>query len=286
MRFIIANEFYQQMLQMPDHTPDCYVRPGEYLHHMYIDGVKYVDRPGRPRLPRRGRGARATRRRSPTCGCTSCTTRRCSPTPSGPATSRGRDAPRRPAADRRGGAPGHRQRRTPRASPTRWEDLGLDLPFLFDLILRTIYTRGQITGGELASEMAVPFAVLNPVFQAMRKQSLIDIVGQRGNSGDASFVYEIKPPKGDRRPAGRAGQDELRRPRPGPVRRLRRVRCWPRRSRSWSSPGGASARRSRTWSSPTRCSTRSARRSTRPSRSSSSATPATARRASPSGSPG
>ena len=45
MRFIIANEFYQQMLQMPDHTPDCYVRPGEYLHHMYIDGVKYVIAP-------------------------------------------------------------------------------------------------------------------------------------------------------------------------------------------------------------------------------------------------
>jgi predicted ATPase with chaperone activity len=31
---------------------------------------------------------------------------------------------------------------------------------------------------------------------AMRKQALIDIVGQRGSSGDASFVYEIKPPKG------------------------------------------------------------------------------------------
>jgi predicted ATPase with chaperone activity len=37
---------------------------------------------------------------------------------------------------------------------------------------------------------------MNPVFQQMRKQMLIDIVGQRGSSGDASFVYEIKPPKG------------------------------------------------------------------------------------------
>ena len=45
MRFIIANEFYQQMLQQPDHTADCYVRPGEYLHHMYIDGVKYAVAP-------------------------------------------------------------------------------------------------------------------------------------------------------------------------------------------------------------------------------------------------
>ncbi|HEY3788016.1 MAG TPA: ATP-binding protein, partial [Urbifossiella sp.] len=45
MRFIIAPEFYQQMLQVPYHTPDCYVRPGEYLHHMYIDGVKYTIAP-------------------------------------------------------------------------------------------------------------------------------------------------------------------------------------------------------------------------------------------------
>ena len=45
MRFIIANEFYQQMLASPDHTPDCYVRPGEYLHHMYIEGVKYTVAP-------------------------------------------------------------------------------------------------------------------------------------------------------------------------------------------------------------------------------------------------
>jgi predicted ATPase with chaperone activity len=30
----------------------------------------------------------------------------------------------------------------------------------------------------------------------MRKQTLIDIVSQRGNSGDAGFVYAVKPPKG------------------------------------------------------------------------------------------
>ena len=45
MRVIIAPEFYQQMLEIPYHTPDCYVRPGEYLHHMYIDGVKYTVAP-------------------------------------------------------------------------------------------------------------------------------------------------------------------------------------------------------------------------------------------------
>jgi hypothetical protein len=42
MRFIIAREFFDQMKEQDYHLPDCYVRPGEYLHHMYIDGVKYV----------------------------------------------------------------------------------------------------------------------------------------------------------------------------------------------------------------------------------------------------
>ena len=38
MRFLIAPEFYEEMRQRSDHTPDCYVRPGEYLHHLYVDG--------------------------------------------------------------------------------------------------------------------------------------------------------------------------------------------------------------------------------------------------------
>src|SRR2546423_5055658 len=42
MRFILSPEYQQQMLAMQGHTPDCYVRPNEYLHHLYVDGVKYV----------------------------------------------------------------------------------------------------------------------------------------------------------------------------------------------------------------------------------------------------
>jgi hypothetical protein len=45
MRFILSPEYHQQMLAVNDHTLDCYVRPGEYLHHLYVDGVKYVIAP-------------------------------------------------------------------------------------------------------------------------------------------------------------------------------------------------------------------------------------------------
>ena len=196
MRFIIANEFYQQMIQVPDHTPDCYVRPGEYLHHMYIDGVKYAVAPAvmdclaqaetkgdqeavahlrLHKLHFEALLADAERAGNLTDDVTLLG-----------------DAP--PTDEE--GMPATGNAYVPRV-PTRWEDLGLELPFVFDLTMRTIYTRGHITGGELADAMAVPFAVVNPVFQAMRKQGLIDIVAQKGNSGDASFVYAVKPPKGE-----------------------------------------------------------------------------------------
>jgi hypothetical protein len=196
MRFIIANEFYQQMLSVADHTPDCYVRPGEYLHHMYIDGVKYAVAPavmdGLAQAEAKGDQEAIAHLRlhklhyealladaERAGNLTDDVTLLGDPPPT--------DEEAIPVT---GNA------YVPRV-PTRWEDLGLELPFIFELALRCIYSRGQITGGELANAMAVPFAVVNPVFQAMRKQSLIDIVAQRGNSGDASFVYAIKPPKGE-----------------------------------------------------------------------------------------
>ncbi len=194
MRFIIAEEFYQQMLQIPGHTPDCYVRPGEYLHHMYIDGVKYTiapavldclaqaeqkeDREAIEHLRLHKLHYEALLADAQRMGDLEGVTLIGDPPPT--------DEEASPVAE---------SHYSPRV-PTQWEDLGVDLPFLYDMILRTIYSRGQLTGGDLAKELGVPFAVLNPVFLMMRKNSLVDIVGQRGSSGDASFIYEIKPPKG------------------------------------------------------------------------------------------
>jgi hypothetical protein len=193
MRVIIAPEFYQQMLQTEDHPADCYVRPGEYLHHLYIDGVKYVvapavldqlematdrgDKEAVAHLTLHKRHYEMLLADAERYGSLDGVTLLGDPPPSDDE------------------APAAGNSFLPR-SPSTWEELGLELSFLFDSVLRTLFTRGQITGGELAAEMCIPFAVLNPLFQSMRKQMLIDIVAQRGNSGDASFVYEIKPPKG------------------------------------------------------------------------------------------
>src|SRR5439155_3734353 len=76
-------------------------------------------------------------------------------------------------------------------------ETGLSTTFLFEMVLRAIYNRGRITGSDLASELKLPYQVLAPVLPLMRKQALIDIVGQKGGGGDATFEYEIKPPKGN-----------------------------------------------------------------------------------------
>jgi len=194
MRFIIAPEFYEQMLQQDYHSPDCFVRDGEYLHHLYIDGVKYVI------VPALLQCLEEAQKKNDTEAVRHLKLHK-----------HHYDALHADAM-RRGGLEGvtllgdpppEDDEAVPRITnpymprvPSKWEDLGLPLPFLFETVLRTIYNRGQLTGGELANAMCVPFAALGPILPAMRKQTLIDIVGQRGSSGDASFIYEIKPPKG------------------------------------------------------------------------------------------
>ncbi|MCZ2343153.1 MAG: hypothetical protein LC104_15375 [Bacteroidales bacterium] len=194
MRVIIAPEFHQQMLQIPHHSPDCYVRPGEYLHHMYIDGVKYTVAPAvleclaQAEMAGDQEAIRHLRLHklhyeylladAERFGSLEGVTLLGDPPPS--------DEEALPQST---------NSYTPRA-PRTWEETGLSQSFLFELILRTLFSRGQMTAADLAATIALPFTVLNPVFQQMRKQMLIDIVGQRGGSGDSGFVFDIKPPKG------------------------------------------------------------------------------------------
>jgi len=194
MRFIIAPEFHEQLLQQEYHSPDCYVRPGEYLHHLYLDGVKYVIVQAMLdslELAVQKKDVEAIRHLELHKHHYDILHA---------------DALKRGGLDGvtlLGDPPPEDEEAVPRIAnpfvprlPQKWEELGLPLPFLFECVMRTIYSRGQLTGGELATELAVPFNTLAPILPAMRKQTLIDIVGQRGSSGDAAFIYELKPPKG------------------------------------------------------------------------------------------
>ena len=194
MRVIIAPEFHQQMLGLEYHPADCYVRPGEYLHHMYIDGVKYVVAPavleclGQAEAAGDQQAADHLRLHKVHYEMLLADAARYGSLDG--VTLLGDPPPTEDESSPPSGNAFH-----PRP-PSSWEETGLDLPFLFESVLRTIFARGRLTATTLAEEMALPFTALNPVLQGMRRQALIDIVGQQGSSGDASFVYEVKPPKG------------------------------------------------------------------------------------------
>jgi len=194
MRFIIAPEFYEQMKEQEYHLPDCYVRPGEYLHHMYIDGVKYIVVPALEECLRQ-----AEQRND----MDALRHLRLHKVHYDKLHDEALEAGDLDGVTLLGDPPPDIEEAVPKIAnpylprpPAKWEDLGLPLAFLFDMILRTIYNRGQLTGAELALDLKVPFNAIGLVLQMMRKQNLVDIVAQKGSGGDAAFVYEIKPPKG------------------------------------------------------------------------------------------
>ncbi len=189
MRFLLDQRSYDDLLARNDHTPDCYVRPGEYLHHMYVDGVKYVV-------------ARAVY--------------------DGIKDARAKDdheAYRHlnmhkqqldilvADAQRNGTLNGARMLGSPLPSddaekssgnsfvpplPLRVEETGLNKSFIQDLILRFIYSRTRAAGMEIANELGLYYSVIDPLLQELRGADFVDIAGQRG-FGDTNYEYMLTP---------------------------------------------------------------------------------------------
>ena len=160
MRVIIAPEFYQQMLQTPLHSEDCYVRPGEYLHHMYIEGVKYIVGPAvlnaLAQAEERGDKDAIRHLRLHKLHYDSLMADAARYGSLDGVTLLG-DPP--PSEDE--GSPSSGNPFLPR-NPTTWEDLGIESSYLFDSVLRMLFNRGQITGGDLSNELTIPFTVRSP----------------------------------------------------------------------------------------------------------------------------
>ena len=196
MRFLTAPQYYDEMLARTDHSPDCYVRPGQYLHHLYIDGVKYAvaqavaqglqeahthhDVEAVHHLQLHQSQYDVLAEQAQQSGHELSTLEMLGDPPP-------TDEEGEPIIRTGGYVP---------QPPKLASETGLNVQFLFDLVLRAIYNRVRVTGSDLASDLKLPYPVLAPVLPLMRKQTLIDIVGQKGGGGDATFEYEIKPPKG------------------------------------------------------------------------------------------
>ncbi len=75
--------------------------------------------------------------------------------------------------------------------PFTVQDLNIPVSFVEDMVIRTLYFKGNITGGQVATSLRVPFyGLLSVVMEQLRTQELIDICGQVG-LGDAGFQFTL-----------------------------------------------------------------------------------------------
>ncbi|MCU0511852.1 MAG: ATP-binding protein [Anaerolineae bacterium] len=72
------------------------------------------------------------------------------------------------------------------------EDTGLSKLAVADLVLKTLYFRGDMTGFQIQDSLKVPFpGVLDGVIAFLKREQLIEIIGSGGIGGEVAFRYQI-----------------------------------------------------------------------------------------------
>ena len=160
MRFLLSHEHYQEMRSRADHSQDCYVRPGQYLHHLYMDGVKYVVAPALAecltqaeerndqdavrhlKLHQSQYDQLATQILRDGGILDELKTLGDPPPPIEETPARRRHTGYVPIA------------------PKEVSETGLSSSFLYEMVLRTIYNRGRLTGSHLAGDLKLGYGDL------------------------------------------------------------------------------------------------------------------------------
>lgn len=71
------------------------------------------------------------------------------------------------------------------------EDTGLSKLAIADLVLKTLYFRGDMVGHDIAEEIKLPFnGIVNQIVEFLKREQLIEIIGA-GGLGESSFRYEL-----------------------------------------------------------------------------------------------
>ena len=75
--------------------------------------------------------------------------------------------------------------------PRTIEETGLNMAFLADLALKTMYTRGFMMGHEISESMKLPFTgIIDKVLDYLRREHLTEVKGS-GGFGESSYQYVI-----------------------------------------------------------------------------------------------
>lgn len=187
MRFLLDQRSHETMLARSAHPRDCYVRGQEYLHHLYIDGVKYTvaravyachkeaqSREDNDALLHLGMHMAELEALI------------------GEARAQGENI----AALRViGDPPPSEQDSRPQLAnsfvpkePATLEETGLNRTFLTEQFLRVLYNKGRATGRELADALCLFYSIVEQIIIDLRNLEQVDIIGQRGY-GDVNYEY-------------------------------------------------------------------------------------------------
>jgi len=192
MRVVTGPDFVAEMKSRRDPTPDCFVRPGQYQHHLYIDGIKYVVAEALLDCLKQAEAKTDTEALLHLRLHKAQLDKLLGQVKLEP----NKNAVLGPPRPENEGAVKQRKKVVPQ-EPAKFEQLGISMSFFTDLVLRTIYNRGRMAASDIAEQMCVPFGMLNEILPRMRQQGLIDMVATRSDAvGDAGCEFEVKPPKG------------------------------------------------------------------------------------------
>jgi predicted ATPase with chaperone activity len=75
-------------------------------------------------------------------------------------------------------------------APKSLEDAGLHPNDLYPLVLKYLFLHGNRAGSRIASQLKLPFHVVEPILQALKTDMLI---GHKSNAGMSDYSYEITP---------------------------------------------------------------------------------------------
>jgi hypothetical protein len=190
MRYLLDQQSYEKLMSESEHTKDCYARDREYLHHMYVDGVKYVVahalsaclkqaqaandsealkhlRMHEAELRRLVEGARSQNQNIATMRMIG------EPVPvDEPASARTMGNTFRPP------------------EPQTIEDTHLNRALLIDLVARGVYVKNRVSGADLGEFLGLNYAIIADLLLELRNGEYIDIVGSKGY-GDLNYEYML-----------------------------------------------------------------------------------------------
>ena len=191
MRYLLDQKAYEEMLARKLHSRDCFVRDQLYLHHLYIDGVKYSV----------ARAVYACYKEAQANADADAVLHLGMHIQDleqliGEARARGQNVA---ALRMLGDPPPTEDEARPQLNnsflpkePQTIAETGLNRSFLTEHFLRTLYTKGRMTGRDIADSMCLYYRIVDEIITDLRKAEQIDIIGQRG-FGDSNFEYILTP---------------------------------------------------------------------------------------------